>query len=87
MEEKYHFGGWATKNDVRCSDGRTIKKDAFKVQDGTKVPLVWQHQHNSPENVIGHCWLYNRPEGVYAKGVFNDTEKGQVAMSNTTSCY
>ena len=81
MEEKYHFGGWATKNDVRCSDGRTIKKDAFKVQDGTKVPLVWQHQHDSPENVIGHCWLYNRPEGVYAKGVFNDTEKGQVAKS------
>jgi len=81
MEEKYHFGGWATKNDVRCSDGRTIKRDAFKVQDGTKVPLVWQHQHDSPENVIGHCWLYNRPEGVYAKGVFNDTEKGQVAKT------
>lgn len=81
MGEKYHFGGWATKNDVRCSDGRTIKKDAFKVQDGTKVPLVWQHQHNDPENVIGHCWLYNRPEGVYAKGVFNDTEKGQVAKA------
>lgn len=80
-EEKYHFGGWATKNDVRCSDGRTIRKDAFKVQDGTKVPLVFQHQHDSPENVIGHCWLYNRPEGVYAKGVFNDTPKGKIAKN------
>ena len=78
-EEKYHFGGWATKNDVRCSDGRTIKRDAFKVQDGMKVPLVWQHQHDSPDNVIGHCWLYNRPEGVYTKGVFNDTPKGKTA--------
>ena len=78
-EEKYHFGGWATKNDVRCSDGRIIRKDAFKVQDGTKVPLVWQHQHDSPDNVIGHCWLYNRPEGVYTKGVFNDTPKGKIA--------
>lgn len=78
-EEKYHFGGWATKNNVKCSDGRTIRKDAFKIQDGTKVPLVWQHQHDDPKNVIGHCWLYNRPEGVYAKGVFNDSEKGLIA--------
>lgn len=72
---EYDFGGWATKNDLRCSDGRTIRRDAFKVQDGATVPLVWQHQHDSPDNVIGHAFLENRPEGVYAKCKFNTTPK------------
>ena len=77
MDEQYDFGGWATKNDILCSDGRTIRKDAFKHNDGKVVPLVWNHSHNDPTNVLGHAVLYNRPEGVYAYGKFNDTEKGQ----------
>ena len=77
MRERYDFSGWATKNDLLCSDGRTIRRDAFKDNDGKTVPLVWQHQHNSPDNVLGHCLLENRPEGVYAYGVFNDTHMGQ----------
>lgn len=79
MDEQYDFGGWATKNDILCSDGRTIRKDAFKHNDGKVVPLVWNHSHNDPTNVLGHAVLYNRPEGVYAYGKFNDTEKGQYA--------
>lgn len=70
---KFDFSGWATKNDLRCSDGRTIRKDAFIENDGKTVPLVWQHQHNNPENVLGHALLENREEGVYAYCKFNDT--------------
>ena len=76
---KYDFSGWATKNNLKCSDGRTILKDAFKENDGQKVPLVWNHQHNDPENVLGHALLENREEGVYAYCAFNDTESGQQA--------
>ena len=77
--EKYDFSGWATRNDLRCADGRVIKKDAFKDNDGRKVPLVWNHQHNEPYNVLGHALLENRPEGVYAYGTFNDSEAGRNA--------
>ena len=76
---KYDFSGWATKNNLKCSDGRTILKDAFKDNDGQKVPLVWNHQHNDPDNVLGHALLENRDEGVYAYCAFNDTESGQQA--------
>ena len=77
--EKYDFSGWATKNNLLCSDGRTILKDAFKHNDGQTVPLVWNHQHNEPNNVLGHALLENRDEGVYAYCAFNDTESGQEA--------
>ena len=77
--EKYHFSGWATKNNLRCSDGRTIMRDAFVGNDGKTVPLVWNHQHNEPANVLGHALLENRPEGVYAYCTFNDTESGKAA--------
>lgn len=77
----YDFSGWATKNNLRCSDGRTIMKDAFKDNDGQTVPLVWNHQHNAPENVVGHALLENRNEGVYAYCSFNDTESGTVAKA------
>lgn len=76
---QYDFWGWATRNDVRCSDGRTIRQDAFKHNDGQTVPLVWNHQHNEPENVLGHVLLENREEGVYAYGTFNSSERGQHA--------
>ena len=66
--EKYDFSGWATKNNLLCSDGRTILKDAFKHNDGQTVPLVWNHQHNEPNNVLGHALLENREDGVYAYG-------------------
>lgn len=79
MENRYDFSGWATKNDLRCSDGRTIRRDAFKENDGKTVPLIWNHQHDSPEDVLGHALLVNRPEGVYAYGVFNQTEAGTTA--------
>lgn len=75
----YHFGGWATRNNLLCSDGRTIMKDAFKVNDGQTVPLVWNHQHNDSHNVLGHALLENRDDGVYAYCEFNDTESGQNA--------
>ena len=71
---KFDFGGWATKNDLLCADGRTIRKDAFKDDDGRTVPLVWQHNHEDPTRVIGHALLENRDEGVYAYGTFNDTD-------------
>lgn len=74
---KYDFAGWATRNNVRCSDGRTIMQDAFKECDGKKVPLVWNHDHNNPSQVLGHALLENRPEGVYAYCSFNDTEAGR----------
>lgn len=76
---KYDFSGWATRNDLKCSDGRTIRKDAFKENDGQTVPLVWNHQHNDPLNVLGHALLENREDGVYAYCKFNDTEAGQNA--------
>ena len=76
---KYDFSGWATKNNLRCSDGRTILKDAFKHNDGQTVPLVWNHQHNDPLNILGHALLENREEGVYAYCKFNDTEAGRNA--------
>lgn len=81
MGAKYDFGGWATRNDLKCSDGRTIRRDAFKENDGQTVPLVWQHQHNDPMNVLGHALLENRAEGVYAYCSFNDTEAGQQAKA------
>lgn len=77
--EKYDFSGWATRANLKCSDGRTIMKDAFKEDDGKKVPLVWNHQHNDPLNVLGHALLENREEGVYTYCTFNDTESGQEA--------
>lgn len=77
--EDCDFSGWATRNDLKCSDGRIIRRDAFKNNDGIKVPLVWNHQHNSPSDVLGHAWLENRPEGVYAYGFFNDTSDGEIA--------
>lgn len=76
---KYDFSGWATRNNRRCSDGRTIIRDAFKDNDGQTVPLVWNHQHNDPYNVLGHALLENRDDGVYAYCTFNDTEQGQNA--------
>ena len=75
----YDFCGWATRNDLKCSDGRTIRKDAFKDNDGQKVPLVWNHQHNEAFDVLGHAMLENRDEGVYAYCKFNDTESGKTA--------
>lgn len=79
MNEQYDFSGWATRNNILCSDGRTIRKDAFKHNDGKVVPLVWNHDHNDPFNVLGHATLENREEGVYVYGVFNDTEQGKNA--------
>lgn len=76
---KYDFSGWATKNDLQCSDGRTIRRDAFKGNDGQTVPLVWNHQHNDSQNILGHALLENRPEGVYAYCKFNDTPAGKNA--------
>lgn len=74
---KFDFGGWATKNDLLCADGRTIRKDAFKDDDGRTVPLVWQHNHEDPTRVIGHALLENRDDGVFAYGTFNDTDIAQ----------
>ena len=79
MAKTYDFSGWATKNDLRCSDGRTIRKDAFKHNDGQTVPLVWNHLHNDPGNVLGHALLENRPEGVYAYCSLNNTQAGRDA--------
>ena len=76
---KYDFSGYATKVGLKCSDGRVIRKDAFKQNDGQKVPLVWQHVHNDVNNVLGHAILENRPDGVYAYCVFNDSEAGKHA--------
>nr|DAW78698.1 MAG TPA: major capsid protein [Caudoviricetes sp.] len=81
MDMDYDFSGWATRNNIECSDGRTIMKDAFKDNDGQKVPLVWNHQHDDPNEVLGHALLENRTEGVYAYCKFNDTESGQTAKS------
>ena len=78
VENNYDFSGWATKNDLKCSDGRVIRHNAFKDNDGQTVPLVWNHQHNEVDNVLGHALLENRDEGVYAYCSFNDTEAGQI---------
>lgn len=75
----YDFSGWATKNNLKCSDGRVILRDAFKHNDGNTVPLVWNHQHNESNNILGHAMLENRQEGVYAYCKFNDTEAGKNA--------
>ena len=77
--EKYDFHGWATRNDLRCSDGRIIRRDAFKHCDGKIVPLVWNHRHDDPTNVLGHALLENREDGVYAYCAFNDSEAGKAA--------
>lgn len=78
-KKSYDFGGWATKFDIRCSDGRTIKHDAFKHQNGLEVPLCWNHSHNEVSNVVGHCVLEHREKGIYAYGVFNNNRVGQEA--------
>ena len=77
--EKFDFSGWATKANLKCSDGRVIMKDAFKDNDGKRVPLVWNHQHNDPDSVLGHADLENRNEGVYAYCTFNDSDAGKTA--------
>ena len=77
----YDFSGWATRNDLLCGDGRTIRRNAFKDNDGVVVPLVWNHQHNDPNAVLGHALLENRDSGVYAYGTFNDTDQGQQAKA------
>lgn len=79
MNRECDFSGWATRNDLLCADGRTIRRNAFKGNDGQTVPLVWNHQHSEPDNVLGHALLENRDEGVYAYCSFNDTESGQNA--------
>lgn len=76
---KYDFTGWATRNDIKCSDGRTIRRNAFKDNDGETVPLVWNHSHDDPMNVLGHALLENRDEGVYVYGTFNDSAQGKNA--------
>lgn len=78
---KFDFSGYATKNDLKCSDGRTIRKDAFKDNDGQTVPLVWQHLHDGPLNVLGHALLENKEDGVYAFGKFNETDAGKTAKA------
>lgn len=80
--DEFHFSGWATRNDLLCGDGRTIRKDAFKDNDGKTVPLIWNHDHGNPEAVLGHAILENREDGVYAYGVFNlETEQGRNAKA------
>lgn len=81
MGKAYDFSGWATKADLLCSDGRIIRRDAFKDDDGKTVPLVWNHQHNDPNNVLGHALLKNRGNGVYAYCKFNETESGKTAKT------
>ena len=79
MYKDYDFCGWATRNDLRCSDGRIIRRDAFKHNDGDKVPLIWNHDHTSPSKLIGKCILENRPEGVYTYGYLNNSKSAQEA--------
>lgn len=79
MSTNYDFSGWATRNNLECSDGLTIREGAFDACDGLKVPLVWNHQHNDSKNVLGHAMLEKRNEGIYAYCSFNDTEEGQRA--------
>lgn len=79
MDLKYDFSGWATRNDLVCADGRTIRHNAFEACDGKKVPLVWNHQHDEPGNILGYAILENRKDGVYAYCTFNETESGKAA--------
>lgn len=79
MKRNYDFSGWASRNDLKCSDGRTIRRDAFKDNDGMIVPLVWNHDHNDPDNVLGHALLENREQGMYTYGYLNNTEKANTA--------
>lgn len=79
MDLKYDFSGWATRNDLVCADGRTIRKDAFKHCDGMSVPIVWNHQHDDVDNILGHAILENRKDGVYAYCFLNETESGKKA--------
>lgn len=79
MKKEFDFSGWATKADVLCTDGRVIMRNAFKDNDGQQVPLVWNHGHGDPQNILGHAILENRDEGVYAYCKFNDTQRGQLA--------
>ena len=79
MNLKYDFSGWATRNDLVCADGRTIRHNAFEDCDGKTVPLVWNHQHDEPGNILGHALLENRKDGVYAYGTFNETDAGKAA--------
>ena len=79
MTKNYDFSGYATRNDIKCMDGRTIRKDAFKECDGLRVPLVWMHRHDDPAQVLGHALLENRDDGVYSYGFFNDTKAGKNA--------
>lgn len=79
MNPKYDFSGWATRNDLVCADGRTIRHNAFENCDGKTVPLVWNHQHNEPTNILGHALLENRKDGVYTYCTFNETESGKAA--------
>ena len=72
--EKYDFSGWATRNNIKCSDGRTIRKNAFRDNDGRTVPLVWNHSHTDPTNVLGRALLENRDQGVYAYCTFYNSE-------------
>lgn len=84
MPEGYDFAGWVTKNDIRCSDGVTIKRGAFKHHDQKKVPLVWNHNHNDAKNILGHVLLEDRDEGVYGYGYLNETEEGSNAKELVT---
>ena len=77
MERQYDFRGWATRYNVKCSDGRTILPDAFKHYDGQTIPLIWNHDHSDPTNLLGNAYLEHRDEGLYAYGTFNNTPKGQ----------
>ena len=79
MDLKFDFSGWATRNDLVCADGRTIRHNAFEHCDGKTVPLVWNHQHNEPTNILGHALLENRKDGVYAYCTFNETDAGKAA--------
>lgn len=81
MSLKYDFSGWATRNDLVCADGRTIRHNAFEDCDGKTVPLVWNHQHDEPGNILGHALLENRKDGVYAYCTFNETESGKAAKA------
>lgn len=77
--KQYDFSGWATKHNVKCADGRTIRESAFMHSDGQVVPLIWNHQHNAPDEVLGHALLEYRPEGIYTYCTFNDTERGKMS--------
>ena len=76
---KPDFSGYATKANIKCSDGRTIRPGAFKTNNGQKVPLVWQHMRNDPDNILGHAVLEDRPDGTYARCYFNDSQKAKSA--------